>query len=1330
MKNNFEEFFSILNIENTNYIVTDCQFNILSQKVFTKNILSEKNSENLELIIKNNNINNNIIYSPEISVFVFKQNNRYIFVDNKSMSEGFANYLFIFGNMINTIKESILIINNNFNIDYVNSIFLSRYGYSNEEIMEALLTELFPPEYLEIIVGAIKKSEYDDLNVEMYNSQGKTFPVAMKLIKWSNKHLIIIEDKRELESYNREIDGLKKMQKLIFDSIGQGIVVLNKQTELIQFNEFMGHKYHFTKELIGKNMFEVFPDLKELGMDKAFVDIIEKKRIKRIFGVRRHSRRMNKEYIQNFTGYPLIENQKSIGVVILIEDLTEKRKLEDDFQSSQRKNKIVNKLNSILSESLELNFVIESICKYILKSLDLSNIIAYNSFKNCIVKYSITATNKITIITIDNSKQLINRIDKIGINEPVIIKDKNIIYDILGKKSIKEIVFIPIYSGSNKLGFFILESKKALMKEDVKGFINDIADYSGHIIDKSVIYEEKKANLLKLELTLKISRLTSQAKDFSKTFQGLLNIIDNEIKAENSIMFVRDLDYETFKSIAVKGKRVDKLKKMSFNIDNTFFREIGEDTIYIDDSLKYKTKYPYIKKLFGIKRKSVICVPVKFKNEILGVFTFSKSGANSFSQENYDMVKIIATSSATYIKNLHLQMQMEGKIAQLSTLYKMSTSIKPIVNYTFLKRAIVSSLGSISKADAVLFLRKNDADYTIENEFYNSIEMRGKIINSKIIPAKMIPKYTGNTIFEMREEHKFVKNYFNDIQYVKGLRISNSKEKVIIMPIYKNEMDLKISDETFFAIINELSISLENAVLFDENEKRLKQFSSISAITKKLAQLNIRNLDEYYHYIVNAAKELINTEYASLLFVENKRLVFKAFAGINLNILENSSIAIGEGVAGHVFNSGKPVIANNVNKNKNFKKLDISSIYEVRSLVNIPLIYRGNIIGVLCADNKIDGEFDENDVYLMKILANSTIIALEHFMDIEIGKKLSDIILDNIPSGIIYISKNGIIQHINKGFTNISGYSHNDVFNASYNEVFEDNKKLISEVLKAPKSMMRQEITLKKKNEENIPCGISITPVKWENRCDIVCIIQDLSEIKKMQHELKEKENLALLGQMAAGMAHEIKNPLAGILTGLEFLHMQLKEKDDVKKQSIELVIKEVRRLDRLVNDMTSFAKSKIKILSMVSIDNVISRAIELTKDKFRTREINIDLDYPDKIKKIEIDEEQILEVFINIILNANQAIKDKGKIKVTVTQNSKWCKIEVFNNGPLIPSNVFENIFTPFFTTKSGGTGLGLSISYNIIKEHLGTLEVENIKNGVIFRIVLPVKAEENDEG
>ena len=177
MKNNFEEFFSILNIENTNYIIADLKFNILSQKTFKKNILSEKNSDNLELIIKNNQVNNNIIYSPEISVFIFEQNNRYIFIDNKSMSEGFANYLFIFGNMINTIKESILIIDDNLSINYVNNVFLSRYGYSHEEMMEALLTELFPPEYLELIVKGIKKKESDDLNVEMYNPKGDTFPV-------------------------------------------------------------------------------------------------------------------------------------------------------------------------------------------------------------------------------------------------------------------------------------------------------------------------------------------------------------------------------------------------------------------------------------------------------------------------------------------------------------------------------------------------------------------------------------------------------------------------------------------------------------------------------------------------------------------------------------------------------------------------------------------------------------------------------------------------------------------------------------------------------------------------------------------------------------------------------------------------------------------------------------------------------------------------------------------------------------------------------------------------------------------------------------------------
>jgi len=212
--------------------------------------------------------------------------------------------------------------------------------------------------------------------------------------------------------------------------------------------------------------------------------------------------------------------------------------------------------------------------------------------------------------------------------------------------------------------------------------------------------------------------------------------------------------------------------------------------------------------------------------------------------------------------------------------------------------------------------------------------------------------------------------------------------------------------------------------------------------------------------------------------------------------------------------------------------------------------------------------------------------------------------LNNIPSGVIYINKNGKVIHFNKSLLKIGEYNIEEIYNIDYTDLFEDKKGIIKNVFSTEKPLFRDEIILKSKKRGNIPCGISITPIKFEQDLELVCIIQDLSNIKRIQNELKAKENLAMLGQMAAGMAHEIKNPLSGILTGMEFLKMKLKE-DDILTESIDLVIKEVKRLDRLVNDMTSFAKVKTVLLTKVNILDVLNHAVEMVKTNLKTANIS-----------------------------------------------------------------------------------------------------------------------------
>jgi len=154
---------------------------------------------------------------------------------------------------------------------------------------------------------------------------------------------------------------------------------------------------------------------------------------------------------------------------------------------------------------------------------------------------------------------------------------------------------------------------------------------------------------------------------------------------------------------------------------------------------------------------------------------------------------------------------------------------------------------------------------------------------------------------------------------------------------------------------------------------------------------------------------------------------------------------------------------------------------------------------------------------------------------------------------------------------------------------------------------------------------------------------------------------------------------------------------------------------------MTSFAKTKTKILVSVDLLDVLKRAVDLIKGRMEQADVEIEFVNEASTTQMEMDEEQILEVLINILINAVQAIDSKGKIKVILKDNAENVDIKIFNTGPHISPEVAEKLFTPFFTTKSGGTGLGLAISYNIIKDHGGKIKVSNEDGGVSFLITLP---------
>ena len=238
-----------------------------------------------------------------------------------------------------------------------------------------------------------------------------------------------------------------------------------------------------------------------------------------------------------------------------------------------------------------------------------------------------------------------------------------------------------------------------------------------------------------------------------------------------------------------------------------------------------------------------------------------------------------------------------------------------------------------------------------------------------------------------------------------------------------------------------------------------------------------------------------------------------------------------------------------------------------------------------------------------------------------------------------------------------------------------------------------------------------------------VCTIaRDVTSEKELSEQLTQAVKLAGIGKLAAGVAHEINNPLTGVLAFAEDLGDELAD-DDPHKSDVEVIIRETLRCRNIVRNLLDFAKQDAPRLEEIQPVEVVDQALMLVKKLPEFRNITIVWDPPDGVPPILGDVRQLQQVILNLMLNAADAMQGKGTISLRVTYEHRAgrCVISVEDSGPGIPENLVDKIFEPFFSTKDTN-GLGLAVSWGIVERHRGSMEVDTgEEGGAVFRIVLP---------
>ncbi len=232
--------------------------------------------------------------------------------------------------------------------------------------------------------------------------------------------------------------------------------------------------------------------------------------------------------------------------------------------------------------------------------------------------------------------------------------------------------------------------------------------------------------------------------------------------------------------------------------------------------------------------------------------------------------------------------------------------------------------------------------------------------------------------------------------------------------------------------------------------------------------------------------------------------------------------------------------------------------------------------------------------------------------------------------------------------------------------------------------------------------------------------------------QMERADRLASVGEMAAGIAHEIKNPLTGIAAAITIIRDDFPPSDP-RMEIINEILEQIKRLDKTVNDLLFFGKPTLPEPACVGLNTLLKKTLMFASQHRGGKNVEKRLELSDDLPPVYVDAKQIQQVFLNLILNALQAMRDGGVLTITSSvlerDGEKWVRASVADTGPGIPSPILEKIFTPFFTTKAQGTGLGLAICHKLVAQHGGELFVESEDGkGTIFTVELRACDEKAD--
>jgi two-component system, NtrC family, sensor kinase len=518
-----------------------------------------------------------------------------------------------------------------------------------------------------------------------------------------------------------------------------------------------------------------------------------------------------------------------------------------------------------------------------------------------------------------------------------------------------------------------------------------------------------------------------------------------------------------------------------------------------------------------------------------------------------------------------------------------------------------------------------------------------------------------------------------------------------------------------------------------ELKKKNMQLEIINDVTKSF---NIdMSMEEMLKNIFDKLKEIFPLERISLSLYENEELILtNVYPTHSLYFPIGFVLPKENSLYWKAIQSIKKVFYQIQEKGASYIEHKAYEILGIQSVLLIPLISKGKVIGVLSIGSKEVIQYDEADLSFFQQLCDQLAVCIENarlYNEVLTSKKEWEETFRAVSEMILVVDLQGNILRFNDAAKEFFQFDWQKSSRENIHQLLSMNinESPITENLQTKKPVHRQ-IHIQQR-----VCELHSYPVfnEEQNMYAVIIYINDITEKCRMEAQLVQSGKLAAIGEMAAGIAHELNNPLTAILGNAQLL-LRSAPKDDRSYKLLSDIYLCGKRCKTIIQNLLTFSRQDEYMFEDCSVNEAVEQVLGLVGDQIKKQNITIQKKLDDSIEFIEGNVQQIGQIILNFLINAKDALEDMNLPKKVITLETKsilenekrWVLLSVKDNGKGISEQHLQEIFNPFFTTKrpGKGTGLGLSVSLGIAEAHGGTIEViSELGKGSEFILKLPAK-------